>query len=86
MKNIQRIASFDNVSVLHHHNVVAECFHHLQIMADEEIAQLQLLSQVFQQLDNLRLNGLEWSEKNGEPSDTINSGGLHGSKTLHGRF
>ena len=28
---------------------------------------------------------LDWLRKSGEPSDTLRSGGLHGSKTLYGR-
>ncbi|KPZ30016.1 hypothetical protein AN901_204522 [Pseudomonas syringae pv. theae] len=46
----------DHPAQVHHHHAVTQVFHHTQVVADEQIGQAQLIAQVHEQVENLRLN------------------------------
>src|ERR1700722_2098620 len=47
---------FDNLAEVHDGYAIADVFYHPQVVRDEQVGQLQLLLQVLQQIDYLRLD------------------------------
>ena len=50
MVDLFNIALFDHAAVLHDQNAVAQIVNNVQVMRDEEIAQVQIIPQLLQQL------------------------------------
>ena len=55
-KNVIRLAVFDQIAQIHNADRIGDMLNNRQIMGDEQIGQVALLLQVFEQIDNLRLN------------------------------
>ena len=51
------VGNLDNVAEVHHRDAVADMPHNGQVVRDEQVCQPELVLQVFQQVDYLRLNG-----------------------------
>ncbi|KQW55704.1 hypothetical protein ASD52_23080 [Ensifer sp. Root142] len=49
--------NFDEATILHHGNAVAQVSDHGEIVADEDICQPFSLTQIFQQVQDLGLDG-----------------------------
>ena len=49
-------SNFDNATQVHHSDAVADVFHHRQIMGNEQIGEVELVLQVFEQVNDLRLD------------------------------
>ena len=47
---------FNDAAQIHHCDAVADVLHHREIVRDEEVREVKLLLQVFEQVDDLRLN------------------------------
>ena len=52
---VGRIGDLDDLAQIHHDNSLADIFHDAQIMGDEEIGEIELLLQIHQQVQHLRL-------------------------------
>ena len=50
------VGGLDDAAQIHHRHAVADVLHHRQIVRDEQIGQLELVLQVHQQIDDLRLD------------------------------
>ena len=50
-------AQLDDFAQIHHSDAIADMPHHAEVMRDEEIGQVQLVLQLFHQVDHLLLNG-----------------------------
>jgi hypothetical protein len=48
--------ALDDAAVLHHQHLVADEAHHREVVADEDVGQAQLVLQVLQQVEHLRLH------------------------------
>ena len=51
------VGELDDPSEVHHRDAMADVLHHRQIMCDEQVGQPELVLQVHQEIDHLRLNG-----------------------------
>ena len=56
-KQIFCLAELHHSSKVHNTDLIGNMFHNRQVMADKQIGQIQILLQITQQVDNLRLNG-----------------------------
>ena len=56
-KQLAHRCLFDHLSAIHHHDAIRDARDHAQIMGDPDDRHAQLLAQLFDQLDDLRLNG-----------------------------
>ena len=52
-----RVGVFDDAAEIHDGDLVADVLDHAEVVRDEDVAQLELLAQVFQQVDDLGLDG-----------------------------
>src|SRR5260370_30011421 len=50
------VRNFDDLAEIHNRNTLADVFDHAQVVRDEEIGQVQLLLQILEQVDYLRLD------------------------------
>ena len=56
VEQLIRLGQLDDLAEIHHRDTMAEMAHHAQIMGDEQISQIELLSQILQQVDYLGLD------------------------------
>ena len=56
IEQILRPPLLDNPAEVHHRDFVAQIFHHREVMANQHVAQPELVLQVFQQIEHLRLD------------------------------
>ncbi len=56
VKQVRRRCNFDNAAKIHHDDPIRDMFDHPQIMADEQIGQIKIASEILKQVDNLRLD------------------------------
>ena len=57
IEHITRRPLLDNAPAFHHDDTVADQAHHMQVMADEEIAHAQLRLEIGEQVEHQRLHG-----------------------------
>ena len=50
------VGDLHHAAKIHHRDAVGDVFHHREIMGDEEIGEVESLLQVFQEVDDLRLD------------------------------
>ena len=56
-EQILRAPLLDDPAEIHHRDLVAEIIHHREIVADQDVAQPELILQVLQKIEHLRLHG-----------------------------
>jgi hypothetical protein len=59
VEEVVGLALFDNVSQVHHGHPVADVVDDAQVVGDEEVGQVELLLQLFHQVNDLGLNGVD---------------------------
>ena len=57
VEELVRFGQLDHLAQVHHRDPVAEVVDDAQIVGDEEVGELELLAQVFEQVDDLGLDG-----------------------------
>ncbi len=56
LENVVTLAELDNAAEVHHRYSIAEMAHHRQVMGDEKVGEPQIILQIAQQVDDLRLD------------------------------
>ena len=65
------VGELDDPSEVHHRDAMADVLHYRQIMGDEQVGQPELVLQVHQEIDHLRLDGDVESRDRLVPGDEV---------------